>query len=111
MKAKNISDVGVRNIIYEVIISGTNEWKKAAVYLRKETGVDPLKVDHAFENRYRCNKKVMSRIKDLKDAEVFFRGETYEFYSKTLDCYIEPERLLNELNKRTLDEVLKQPKR
>lgn len=107
METKNISDAGVKNIIYETITSGANEWKKAAAYLRKETGVDPLKIDYAFENRFRCNKKVMSRIKELKDAEVFFRGDTYEFYSKTLDCYIEPDRLLTELNKRVLEQVLK----
>ena len=107
MKTDSISDIGVKNIIYETIISGVNEWKKAAAYLVKETGVNPLKIDFAFENRYRCNKRVMSRIRDLKEAEVFFRGDTYEFYSKTLDCYIEPDRLLKELNDRVLDDVLK----
>lgn len=106
MKAKEISDAGVKNIVYETINSAVNEWKKAAAYLYKEIGVNPLRIDRAFEERFRCNRKVVSRLKKLKEAETFFKGETYEFYSKTLDCYIEPDRLLKELNKRALEDVL-----
>lgn len=106
MKAKEISDVGVRNIIYATINSAVDEWKRAAVYLYKEVGVNPLMIDRDFEERFRCNRKIVSRLKELKDAEIFFKGETYEFYSETLDCYIEPNRLLKELSKRALEDVL-----
>lgn len=107
MKAQEISDIGVKNIILETINSAVNEWKRAAVYLYKETGVNPLTIDSSFDERYRCNKKVVSRIVKIRETESFFRGNTYEFYSRTLDCYIDPERLLNELNKRALEDVLK----
>lgn len=107
MKAKEMSDVGVRNIIYATINSAVTDWRRAAVYLYKEIGVSPLKIDYAFEERFKCNKKIVSKIKKIKDAEIFFKGETYEFYSKTLDCYIEPERILKELDKRALEDVLK----
>lgn len=107
MKAKEMSDAGVRNIVYATINSAVVDWRRAAVYLYKEIGVSPLKIDREFEIRFKCNKKVVSRIRKIKDAEIFFRGETYEFYSKTLDCYVEPERLLKELDKRALEDVLK----
>ena len=107
MKAKDISDIGMKNIVYETIKSGVNEWIRAAAYLRKNTGVDPLELDQFFDDRYRCNKRIVSRLKDLREAESFFKGETYEFYAKTLDSYIEPNRLLRELNKRSLELALK----
>ena len=106
MKTREIADGGVRNIIYATINSAVNDWKRAAVFLYKETGVDPLKVDSTFSNRFRCNKKVVHRIKNLKSSESFFKGPTYEFYSKTLDCYVEPGRLLKELKDRALEDVL-----
>lgn len=107
MKTKEIADSGVRNIIYATIGSAVNDWKKSAAFLCKETGVNPLKVDSDFSNRYRCNKRIISRVKDLKDAELFFIGSTYEFYGKTLDCYIEPDYLLRELYDRVLEDILK----
>lgn len=107
MKAEYLSDDGVRNIVYETIVSAVNEWKRAAVYLYKNTGEDPLKIDHAFDERFRCNKRIMSKVGQLRDAERFFKGKIYEFYSKTLDCYVEPNRLLEEINKRALEDALK----
>lgn len=107
MKAENLSDDGVRNIVYETINSAVNEWKRAAVYLYKNTGEDPLKIDHAFDERFRCNKRIMSKVKEIRNAERFFKEKTYEFYSKTLGCYVEPDRLLEEINKRALEDVLK----
>lgn len=107
MKVNELSDAGVENIIYATINSAITDWVRSAAYLYREVGGNPLKVNRGFEDRFRCNKRIMSKIKTLKDAESFFKGETYEFYSKTIGCYFDPETILRRLNDRALEAALK----